>query len=478
MAENPAKWEFSNDYNKNTAMLDDVLKVNENFDIVTRVMDIGGRKGKAYFIDGFLKDDVFEKIMSFLMNAKPEDVKKCKNVQQFIEKIVNYGETQEMKNVSAVIDIALAGAVILMVEGYAEAVVIDARLYPIRDVKEPENDRVLRGSRDGFVETLVYNAALLRRRIRDRNFVLKLHQVGNESKSDVVVCYMDNKVDKELLDNVERKIESINLGALTFNQESLMESLVKRQWYNPFPKVRYTERPDTAVSNILEGKIIILVDNSPAAMIIPTFFLDFLQETNDFYFPPLIGSYLKIVRIIIYAITLFLIPVWFCLISNEAYIPPGMDFIRIKSEPSMPIILQLLIIELLIECMRIASLNTPLALSNSFSVIGTLILGEFGVQSRWFVPEAIFFMAFVAISNYTQPSFELGYAFKLFRIFMIVLIDFFNVWGFAIGLFTMIMVLATTKTVSGRPYTYPLIPFDGKALKDLFIRERIKQGNN
>lgn len=478
MAQNPAKWVFSSDYHKNTMMLDEVLRVNESFDLITRVIDVGGRTGKIYFVDGFLKDEVFERIMRFLMNAKPEEVKKCKNAQQFVDQFITYGEAQEMRNVTSVIDITLAGALTLIMEGYDSAIVIDARTYPVREVKEPENDRVLRGSRDGFVETLVFNAALLRRRIRDKDLVLKLHQVGSESKTDVVLCYMDSKVDKELLDTIERKINSINVGALTFNQESLMEGIVKRQWYNPFPKVRYTERPDNAVSNILEGKIIVLVDNSPAAMIVPTFFLDFLQETNDFYFPPLVGSYLRIVRIIIYIITLFMIPVWYCLILNEQYIPHGLDFIRIKGEVNMPIIIQLLIIELLIECMKIASLNTPAALSNSFSVIGTLILGEFGVQSGWFVPESIFFMAFVSIANFTQPSFELGYAFKLFRIFLIVLTAIFNVWGLIAGTLIMGLVIVTTRTISGRPYTYPLIPFDAKALKDLFVREPIRKGNN
>jgi stage V sporulation protein AF len=337
---------------------------------------------------------------------------------------------------------------------------------------------VLRGSRDGFVETLVLNAALIRRRIRDRRLVIESIQIGNDSKTDVAICYIDGAVDEGLLYGVRAKLRSIKRDALTFAQESLTESMAGGRWFDPFPKVRYTERPDTAVSNILEGKMVILVDNSPAAMIVPTFFLDFLQETNDFYFPPLIGTYLGTVRIIIYFVTLFMIPVWYCLIKNDWRVPEYLVFIKIEHEIHLPIIVQLLIIELLVECMRIACLNTPTALSNSFSVIGTLILGEFGVESGWFVPEVIFFMAFVAIANFTQPSFELGYTFKLFRIFMLLLIAALNYWGLIAGAVLMTATALTTKTVSGQPYMYPLIPFDARALKDLFMRESIKRGNN
>ncbi|MBQ4248719.1 MAG: spore germination protein [Clostridia bacterium] len=478
MAHNPADRVFSDDYKKNTAMMDAELGTDRSFDLKARDISAGGRRCRLYFVNGFIKDAVCERVIAHLMAADGEKLRACESVEQFIAGFIPYDDARAVRNISEASDAVLSGQPVMLCEGFDCAVILDARTYPARDVGEPENDRVLRGSRDGFVETLVLNAALIRRRIRDRRLVIESIQIGNDSKTDVAICYIDGAVDEGLLYGVRAKLRSIKRDALTFAQESLTESMAGGRWFDPFPKVRYTERPDTAVSNILEGKMVILVDNSPAAMIVPTFFLDFLQETNDFYFPPLIGTYLRTVRIIIYFVTLFMIPVWYCLIKNDWSVPEYLVFIKIEHEIHLPIIVQLLIIELLVECMRIASLNTPTALSNSFSVIGTLILGEFGVESGWFVPEVIFFMAFVAIANFTQPSFELGYTFKLFRIFMLLLIAALNYWGLIAGTVLMTATALTTKTVSGQPYMYPLIPFDARALKDLFMRESIKRGNN
>ncbi|MBR2742585.1 MAG: spore germination protein [Clostridia bacterium] len=478
MAKNPADRVFSGDFEANARIMDAELGVLKSFDMTTRTLDAGGIRLRIYFINGFIKDVICERVLSALMTADGEKIKACESLEKFIDRFIPYDDVRATKNIAEAVEGVLSGRLLLLIEGFDGAAVLDAREYPAREVAEPDNDRVLRGSRDGFVETLVYNAALIRRRIRSGRLVMEKLQIGNDSKTDVAVCYMDGEADGELLYEIKAKLRSIKRDALTFGQESLTESLVKRQWFNPFPRVRYTERPDVAVSGILEGKIIVLVDNSPAAMILPTFFLDFLQETNDYYFPPLVGTYLRCVRIIVYFVTLFMTPVWYCLVKNDWQVPEYLVFIKIEHEIHLPIIVQLLIIELLVECMRIASLNTPNALSNSFSVIGTLILGEFGVESGWFVPEVIFFMAFVAIANFTQPSFELGYAFKLFRIFMIILIAAFDYFGLLAGIVIMAAAALNTRTVTGHPYMYPIIPFDGRALKDLFVRESIKRGNN
>lgn len=162
---------------------------------------------------------------------------------------------------------------------------------------------------------------------------------------------------------------------------------------------------------MLEGSIVILTDNSPAAMIIPTGIFDFLQDTNDYYMSPFVGSYMRIVRMIIFALTLLLIPVWYLLTKNPDHIPQWLDFIRIEEPNSVPVLVQLLIVELVIDAMRLASINTPNALSSSFGVIGALVLGEFAVSAGWFVPEVVLYMAFVACrislsraSSWAMPS--------------------------------------------------------------------------
>ena len=261
------------------------------------------------------------------------------------------------------------------------------------------------------------------------------------------------------------------------SQESLIECLIKKQIFNPFPKVRYTERPDSAAACIAEGSIIVLVDNSPAAMIIPTSFFEFLQDTNDYYFPPIVGTYLRIIRAFIFGLALLLSPTWYLLIQNPSYIPEGLSFITVKEYYTVPIIVQLLIIEVVIDTLKLASLNTPNALSNSFSVIGALVLGDLAVTAKLFSSEVVLFMAFVAIANFAQPSFELGYAFKLSRIFILVLTAIFNLWGFIAGVVIVFLQMFFTRTVTGRGYMYPLIPFNAKTLSRLLVRHPISRDN-
>lgn len=469
---------FSTDYIKNVTMLDTELRLSESFDLVGRDLKIDKRNAKLYFVDGFCKDGEMTKIMTNFMSATEEQMKSLKTLREFANRYVPYVETDVISDVDEFIKSVLSGAVGLIVEGYKDAIIIDARTYPVRSVAEPENDRVLRGPHDGFVETLVFNTALVRRKIRDVNLRMEITSVGEKSKTDVVICYMQDKVNTKMLDTLRKKLSAISVNSLTMSQQSLVECLVPKQWYNPFPKVRYTERPDAAAASVLEGSIVLIIDNSPAAMIIPSGIFDFLQDTNDFYMSPVIGSYLRITRMIIFALTLLLIPVWYLLVQNPDYIPGWLDFIRIEKPNTVPIIVQLYIVELVIDAIRLASFNTPNALSSSFGVVGALVLGEFAVSAGWFVPEVVLYMAFVAVTNYAQPSFELGYAFKIKRMLLIGLIAFFNLWGFIAGMIIIILEIAFTKTVTGQCYLYPLIPFNGKALASLLLRKPINKRNN
>ena len=464
-------------YDKTVAELDAAFRLKASFDLLGREVKVGSRRARLYLIDGFCKDDLMEKIMAYFMKATDDVIQGLADTRAFADTYVPYVETDVVAKRGEFITAVLSGAVGMIVEGFTEAIVIDARTYPSRSVDEPENDRVLRGAHDGFVETIVFNTALIRRRIRDTTLTMEAHSAGEKAKTDIVICYMDGKAKPELLDVVRKKIDGIRINSLSMSQQSLIECLVPKQRYNPFPKVRYTERPDAAAASVLEGSIVILTDNSPAAMIIPTGIFDFLQDTNDYYMSPFVGSYMRIVRMIIFALTLLLIPVWYLLIKNPDYIPQWLGFIRIEEPNSVPVLVQLLIVELVIDAMRLASINTPNALSSSFGVIGALVLGEFAVSAGWFVPEVVLYMAFVALSNFAQPSFELGYAFKILRVVLIILVAFFDLWGLIGGVVLIALLLATTKTVTGQCYLYPLIPFNGPALLGLLIRRPISNKN-
>lgn len=376
----------------------------------------------------------------------PEDA------EGFLQKRVPYVEVDLAENFDQVIRNALSGVAVLFVDGYRECVLIDCRTYPARSVDEPDKDKSLRGSRDGFVETIVFNTALMRRRIRDPHLVMEMTEAGQASRTDIAICYMSDRVDQELLTNLKNRIENLELDDLRMNQQSLAEALFKRKWFNPFPKFKFTERPDTAAACLLEGKVVVLVDNSPSAMILPTSILDMIEEANDYYFPTLTGVYLKVTRALITIATVFFTPLYLLFMQNVEWLPAAFEFVAVRDTVNIPLIFQFLLLEISIDGLRLAAMNTPTMLSTPLSVIAGIVMGEFSVQSGWFNSEVMLYMAFVAVANYTQPNFELGYALKFMRLMLLVLTALFDVWGFVIGCVLVLCFLVFNKTLSGRNY--------------------------
>ena len=451
--------------------LNGALDVEKNFDVIYRVINIGGREACMYLVDGFCKDDLVQKLLQYFMDLTPD--KMPEDMHGLSKQFTPYVEVEIEDRCGVLVDSLLSGMFLLLLDGYEKALVIDSRTYPSRGVEEPEKDKVLRGSKDGFVETIVFNTALIRRRIRNSDLHMEMLNAGKSSKTDIVLCYMKDRVDEDFLTAVRRKIQSIQVDALTMNQESLAECLYQRKWYNPFPKFKYTERPDAAAAQVLEGNIVILVDNSPSAMILPVTIFDVLEEADDYYFPPITGTYLRVTRFLIAILTYVLTPTFLLLVNNEGWIPDSFSFIMLKEEPNIPLIWQFLILELAIDGLKLAAVNTPNMLSTQLSVMAALVLGEFSVNSGWFSPEVMLYMAFVAIANYTQSNYELGYALKFLRILSLLLTQWFGLWGYLGGYVIAVLAVCCNRTVSHRSYIYPLVPFDWKNLKNRLIRRRL-----
>lgn len=456
---------------ENMDFLNRKLDIDKNFDLVYRVIQIGGREACMYFVDGFCKDELMQKMLQRFMDIKPEELPE--NAHEMSKKCVPYVEVDLQSDFSQIIYFIMSGVFALFIDGYDQCILIDSRTYPARSVSEPEKDKALRGSKDGFVETIVFNTALIRRRIRSTNLRMEMFHAGNSSQTDIVLCYMENRVDQKFLEQIRKRIQNIKVDALTMNQESLAECLYQKKWYNPFPKFKFTERPDTASAQILEGDVVILVDNSPSAMITPTSVFDVIEEADDYYFPPITGTYLRLTRFLIAILTYLLTPTFLLLTQHLEWIPAGFTFIEVKDTVNIPLIWQFLLLELAIDGLRLAAVNTPNMLSTPLSVMAALVLGEFSVNSGWFNSEVMLYMAFVAIANYTQASYELGYAIKFMRILALILTALFDIWGYIAALLVMVIALVSNKTISGKSYIYPLLPLNLKRLARRFIRYRL-----
>ena len=453
-------------HDANVSLLSSKLRAGENFDIIERHLAVNGTDLCFFYVDGFVKDSEMQRLMEYLLSLKSFDD------ADTLVRSLPYIEVELGRSVEQIVTAVLSGQTALLLSVFpCESILIDARTYPARTTAEPDTDRVMQGARDGFVETLVMNTALIRRRIRDPRLTMKHFQLGGSSRTDVVMCYVEGLADASLVSDISKKLRGINPTGVCLGYRSIAESLVRKGWLNPFPKIRLTERPDTASAQLLEGSVLIICDTSPQVMVLPTSIFDYLQQTDDYYFPPLTGSYLRIVRTIILLLSVIVTPVWYLCLEYSHTLPDYLRFL-IPDEPgALPIILQLLLIEVAIDGLKIASMNTPDMLSNSLSVIGALILGDYAVGVGWLCEDVILYMAFVAIANFAQQNVELGYAFKFVRVSMLLLTYFLGTWGLLAGGLLFVLLIVTNTTVTGRSrYLYPLIPFNAAAMRRLLFR--------
>ncbi len=463
---------LSGNFESDVAVMDAVLRTDSSFDMLRKTMEVAGAKIVMYYIDGFVKAESLQKLLTYVISVKSMGNNQPGDARKFADMHMPAAEVDVTDSIDSLVLSVMSGCTVFLCDAFdANALVIDLRTYPARQTEEPENDKVMRGSRDGFVETMIFNTAMIRRRIRSTDLTIRYLNVGTSTRTDLALCYMESRADLAYVEKLCEKLQNLDTDSLVLGHQSIIESMLKTRWYNPFPKIRSTERPDSAAATILEGGIILICDNSPEAMIFPTTLFDFLQETDDYYFPPFTGTYLRLLRHAIFWMTMILTPLWYLLLNHIDILPESWSFLVPADPGALPIFAQLLLTEFALDGLKLASLNTPSTLSNSLSVVGGLLLGDFAVTVGWLSPDVILYMSFVAIANFTQSNYELGYAFKYLRIVLLILTALFDVWGFVAGLVLAVFLAATNRTIDGRRrYLYPLIPWNGKALARLVFR--------
>ena len=464
---------LSTDFKQNTRLIASRLRANESFDIIERRLCIHDTELCFFYIDGFVKDSEMQRVMQTFLSLKEL------GDALYTERRLPYMEVEITRDSQRIIDGVLSGQTALLAETFIdEGILIDLRTYPARQTEEPDSDRVMQGAHDGFVETLIMNTALIRRRIRDPRLTMRHITLGGASKTDVVVCYMDGIARGKNVEQIVKRLQELNPKSLTLGFQSLAESLIEGGWWNPFPKIRTTERPDTASAQLMEGSVLVICDTSPQVMILPTTLFHYVEQADDYYFPPLTGSYLRIVRIFILLLSLVITPLWYLYIQRADSLPDALRFLLPDNSGALPIFLQLILAEFALDGLKIASMNTPDMLSNSLSIVGGLILGDFAVEVGWLCADVILYMAFVAIANFAQQNYELGYAVKFVRILTLIFVALFDIIGFFVGLAVCFILLLSNKTVLGYRYLYPLIPFNAKGFFRIFIRRRKMDGKS
>ncbi len=459
---------------ENIAYLREELGVDKSFDVIQLDVEYAGRDMALFLVDGFVKDDIMLYIMQLLAKLEPGALE-ADTLKKLVKTYIPYVEVETTDNLDKVVDMVLAGPTALAVDGLTEIILIDARTYPVRGPQEPDTERVVRGSRDGFVETLVFNTSLTRRRIRDRTLRMEYMQVGRRSQTDIVICYIEDIVDPEMVEKVKDSISKIDTDGLPMAEKTIEEFISGRHW-NPFPTVRYTERPDTAATHLYEGHVCIIVDGSPSVLITPTTFWHHLQHAEEYRNKPLVGAYLRMVRFLAVWSSLFLLPLWYLFAVKPELLPKAMSFIGPNDTGEIPLFLQFFLIEIGIDVLRMAAIHTPTSLATALGLVAALMIGQVAVEVGLLTNEVILYLAIAAIGTFATPSYEMSLANRLVRIFLLVMTAAFHLYGFLIGIVIFILLLARMKSF-GVPYLWPFIPFNPRAFRDVLIRSPIPLKN-
>ncbi|MBC2578786.1 spore germination protein [Clostridium sp. DJ247] len=471
----PENVKLTKDIKKNKEMIQQRLPIKKSFDVIGREVLIGQREAYLVFIDGFAKDDIMLWILEVLQSLKEEDITKNTIITLMKHKI-GYIEVESFSDIKQMESSVLAGAVALIIDGEEEGIIIDAREYPVRSPEEPDLEKVTRGSRDGLVETIIFNTALIRRRLRDPNLIFEIKSVGKRSQTDVVIAYIKDLVDEKLLKEIQDKIDKVDVGALVMAEKTLEELIIKKHWYNPLPQAKFTERPDVVAAHLMEGHIAIIVDTSPSVMILPVTMFHFTQHAEDYYQNITVGTYIRWVRFLGMLSAFVLLPLWLLLVNNKQYLPHFLQFLGPKESSNIPLFVQFILLEFGLDLLRISSIHTPSALTTSLGIIGGLMLSEFAVKIGLFVSETVLYMALAGIGTFATPSVEFAMAIRIFSLLLVVLTGLFNIYGFAAAI--IIIFVITYKTSSfknGKKYTWPLLPFEWKPLSHILFRRPIPE---
>ncbi|PAD22107.1 spore germination protein [Terribacillus saccharophilus] len=458
----PAKVDDVNEYMKER------VGVGVSFDVGHRTLIILKKKVEIYYTTGLADAEVVQRVLSKLMSIN-DDERNTNKVSEIIENRLVHMQVKRTESIDDCVDQFLSGLIVVFIDGCEFAFVVDTRSYPGRQPEEPDTEKVIRGPRDGYTENIIINTALTRRRIRDERLRLEMMQVGERSKTDICIAYIEDVADPNLVKLIKKELKEIEIDGLPMSDKSVEEYLVK-QGNRPFPLVRYTERPDIGAVHLFEGHVLIIVDTSPSVIITPATYFSHLQHAEEYRESPAPGTFIRWVRLTGIFVSLFLLPFWYLITVHPELLPQSIDFIGPnKDDGHIPLFLQILLADLGIEFLRLAAIHTPTPLSTAMGLIAAILIGEIAINVGLFTPEVILYVAVSAVGSFVTPSFELSVSNKITRLFFLVATAIFGVPGFVISITLAILILVGTKSLN-TPYMWPFIPFNMKALLEIAYR--------
>jgi len=455
---------MSMDFNNLNKAIQAKIGFNESYDVGLREINIFKRKINIYFLTGLVDNlQVIEIVKGIIDIPKEIDVD-----FEIIKEYLAHHNANEINTFSEIIINILNGLVVIIVEDSDTYLAIDVRSYPTRSISEPDMEKVIRGSHDGFNENFHMNIQLVRRRIKDSRLRNELFLIGTDSPSYVCLTYIKGICPENILNDVRGKLKNLNVPHLIMADKALEEMIIRQKKYNAYPLVRYTERADTVAVHLYQGMFALFVDTSPSVILAPCTLFDHMQHLEEYRQSPISGTYLRLIRYLGIFVSLFLAPIWLILLKNNKL--SGILEILVPSEEAkLGIFLQVLAAEVGVEFLRMASIHTPSSLSTAMGLIAGILIGDMAIRMGVFTTQTVLLVALSAIGTYVTPSYELGLANKITKILFILSILLFNYYGFIITILLWILYLGRIKSF-GKSYLYPVLPFNLKRILKIFIR--------
>src|SRR5690625_3820100 len=451
----------------NQAFMKERVGVGVSYDLEFRELIVLKQKVQIYYLNGQVSDLVATEIIKKLIDINDDETNQ-KKLFEIVENRLSNLSVVPIKTMDEAVDQMLSGLIVVFVDGEKYAFVVDVREYPGRQPEEPDTERVIRGARDGFTENVVINTALTRRRIRDARLRQEMLKVGERSKSDVCVSYIKDIANDHLVQSIKQKIETIEIDGITMTDKTLEEFFVDLKW-NPYPLVRYTERPDVAANHLLEGHVLIIVDTSPSVIILPTTFFDHLEHAEEYRQTPAVGTFIRWIRILAFLASIYLLPLWLLFVMDPTLLPKSLSFIGPNEESNIPIVLQIILAYLGVEFLRMAAIHTPTPLATALGLIAAVLIGQIAIDVGFLSSEVILYVSISTIGTYVTPSYELSVANKIMMLFLIIMTAIFSLKGFMVGLVINIVFLARLKSLN-IPYLWPFIPFNAHGMLNFVLR--------
>lgn len=417
-----------------------------------------------------INEDIMKPLMHIPQHLQGRNIQMEDLGDVLMQETLYHGDVAREEKVDGVLLAVLAGNTVVLIEGLKEAFLVSARSIEKRSIEQPATEQVIRGPREGFIESLGSNLALVRYRLQSADLRVDMRDIGQRTKTKVAICYMEGITDPELLKELGRRLDRIDIDGVL--DSGYLEQFIEDNKWSPFPQVQYTERPDKIVANLLEGRVAILVNGSPLALVVPTVFNQFYQTVEDYTERFMLMSAIRMARLVALIFSLVFPSLYVAIISFNPELIPTEFAVAVaggRAGVPFPAVVEVLIMEVSMEVLREATIRLPQQVGGALSIVGVLVIGQAAVSAGFSSPITVVIIALTTIGSFATPAYNAALALRLLRFPLIIMAGMFGLYGIMIGLIVIANHLLSLKSF-GVPYLSPLVPGNYQGMKDLLIR--------